>query len=54
MKYIYKILCFFGIHLNREKMIVKGKNIEENKVFELYYDVCPHCGDGNPYITGEF
>jgi hypothetical protein len=52
MKYIYKILCNFGFHLNREKMIVEAECNDEP--CELYYDACPHCGDGNPYITGEF
>lgn len=57
MKKLFEILCSFGIHLFKERLTVQMEAEKENgkkEVIDIYYNVCPHCGDGNPFITGEF
>lgn len=57
MKKLFEILCSFGIHLFKERMTLQMETEKENgrkETVDIYYNVCPHCGDGNPFVTGEF
>tara|TARA_R100000951_G_scaffold101420_1_gene92936 strand:+ start:23206 stop:23358 length:153 start_codon:yes stop_codon:yes gene_type:complete len=48
-----KILCFLGFH-KKETITISMINQADGEPMSLYYDVCKHCGDGHPLLTGEW
>jgi len=57
MKLFFEIMCKFGFHIGKERLTVQMQAQREDgrtELIDVYYYVCPHCGDGDPFITGEW